>query len=55
MKKLSDIDKRLIELARKDWNRQQKNFKLYNIPFKDESLRLCLERYKKMIEGEACS
>ena len=43
---LTEEQKQIIEIARKDWNEQCKRF-MHGQPFRDRTMRKCFERHWK--------
>lgn len=46
--KMTPEEKMTVQEARDDWNNQCKRFMLYKTPFKDQTMKKCLERHQKI-------
>lgn len=51
MKKLTDEEKKIRDIARADWNEQCKNFMMGYAPFRDKTAKACYERILKSMKG----
>ena len=51
MKKLTDEEKKIRDIARADWNEQCNNFMIGYAPFRDKTAKACYERILKSMKG----